>query len=1227
MNAAIATRLEFSTDTIEQIFSAALPPLAAGVERRFAVVQRPVDQAGKDIDLLGAEQTEVELLSVSPDNQLLHLRPSAHSQTGWEASLITLPAMRGDRRTLQGDVVKIDAYYQNGEIIALLHYEEGEHHIILPMSFTPERGWQELDIRGNVANCLYRTTQTEVYRTAQGQHFFYGVSTAFETPQFFIVFQNPNGRLEAVYERRPDTDATYRLLASGDSGHACLRIEGEDLVLKDFEFGYDDEEDEYYFEWGKDVARCNAGFGELVADNVLPFPSIIGSQNLLLLTDDNALHFVAGYGQNKLTSYALTGVNDTQPASVAQVCLGRDDQNRAVVFALSAVDSRLWVLRQQGFTEQGDIDFGDWVCLGNRANAIACPRAMLDGAELFLVNSENRALEHMCQDRETTLWSNLEVNCTSAAEAEHAKSEVMPCHAVEVESRDDNSQLVTLAALEIRSSYACHVSANDIGMKLNARQWKPLSTDASGKLNLVIPAESIHAPTLFFRVKATGKEFQVNPNARVSERLAGKDARVKIETRSLRAAGLIPENMPGPQANAVADMVRQLGKAEGASPENNSSGAALRMKIDQQGNHSKTVNVSPPDASAVTVQSLADKPEERPQGIPILGDVINLIKHAWEEFKNAVITVGKQFAELVVTVGNKVVKFVVDTAQGIAKTAEALFHTIAGFFKKVGEATANLALKLVKFVTALLGWQDVLITNEVIKLNVHQALESAQQTFERDLVDWGRKKADHLKSAIDDAFNQVEAVLGAMDPMQTQQFAAADGTGQTSAMVSALQNNKVAGRMVSNKLQRKGEAIHRSFEPGSDPQDAIFLEFAQNIETRFKHRMNDEVLAIFADFKPDSPAAFFSGGVLRTFRTMKPLLLFAIDVGEELMALALKCVGRMFQLIGALLNTEVYLNGVSEFVLMTRGTSTTLLDLVSLAIAIPMNLVHKLLHKLTAPFTQRQLEDMRAQKANWKNLFSFIGRACTAEKEQNIKISQDLKDAAQSYIDVMKVPSLILGLFTAVSDFAYGHVMALKHAVDSKEITGKAGTVFKIIAYLFKIIRFAISIPSKLITLAGILIAVTGVLLPKSDSPKKPSKLPYAMSICAGIATVIGLGLTIFALIAPMPALVVTVFVDVAEAAFTGLVAVMTIAALIYNGVITKDGWMTSADALDQLGSFFATIPCFFSFIPPCVPLLDSAYGAGEILLVVLLGVDIISGYGSGITGLAGGIIKLATQS
>lgn len=263
-SARAATRIEWQAETVEDVLRRTTPPVASTVRGTFVAVQRPADPSvdlafddAADLDAaadLDGANGIVELLTVSPNNELLHIRRDPDSETGWRSREVPVGIREDGRRRrsdgidLSGEIVEIQAFYQRlgrpddfrgHRIMALVHFPDDGRasRTVVPMIYDPaEDRWQEMYLRnrGAIANALTRTRQTAVYRRADGKHYFYGVSTAAgETiPQLFLAYEGERDG-ESVWDAElleiRDADArtaTYRLLPlpDGDESEAVLSL-------------------------------------------------------------------------------------------------------------------------------------------------------------------------------------------------------------------------------------------------------------------------------------------------------------------------------------------------------------------------------------------------------------------------------------------------------------------------------------------------------------------------------------------------------------------------------------------------------------------------------------------------------------------------------------------------------------------------------------------------------------------------------------------------------------------------------------------------------------------------------------------------------------------------------------------------------------------------------------------------------------------------------------------
>lgn len=1243
----IATHLSIAADTLEHRMRGVKAPLADSLENCFAVVQRPVSTAGQDREAQAAESV-VELLTVSDDNQLLHVKRDSAAETGWRADKVSLPKVRKDGQTISGPIRQISAFYQGERIYAMVHYPGPEQtHVVVAMVYQEDKGWEELYLQNDVANALYSTRQTDVYRTPNGYHFFYGVSTAYERPQFFVVFETgTDGIWAAVNETVENPGATYRLLPGSSAdryGHSLLEMHSNGMNSREFFLGQDSAG--YYIEWGAERAAAKLPGGKLDAANVHTFPSRIGTRSLLLHTDDRQLHYVAGYTEDSLRHKPLTG-GERQPAVLESICIGRDRFDRATVFAISAEDRRLWVLRQTGLDDKNDLLFADWVCLGNLAGVIGCPRAMLDGAELFLAHPNSGELLHLRQNQETTIWHR---NQIKVGLADNIAAEKTTVHAVDVLALGDHNVPVPLAALELQSDVAVDVAINGTVRQLNAENWLKANADVGGKLSLTLNADSLTAPNIRIRVSATGQIFTANPDAKVAVRLKGKDPRVKLDVMPMRKAGLIPAGVEGEAANDVVRLIKAVGKAsersEGASP--SGSGRAQQFTVVAGASGAQAIRKSEVAIGSVgggQGMYLQTMPQSEPVRLlnqagahlgKLAGDFINWLENAWENVKKFVVTVANDVVRLVVTIGEKVHELIVDTAEGIVRAFESVIQGIAEMFRKVGEEVAKVVEKIVKFVQALFGWEDILICNDVLQLTVNGALDAAERFFSVEAVNWVQQCVDDMKKGVDDIFDQLEQAVGPLDPRVEQARQGQDAG--AAALRGSMDDNRVATDTVQNQMQRHPEQIADASRRAAEQTDDPFKEFINSVAGSYRENVEQKFGQALQDFNPISLDELFDQGLNTAIKAMRPLIHFAIDAGGSLLQLGLRVVGKVIAMLKDILNTVIDIPIVSDFYREhSNGRELKIMDIATLLIAAPLTIIYKLVfggEELAAPFSAEQLQEMKDAPFAWGDLISAMsivssgGRTAVTTDSRSVgaeyfqpvdniaaaqfafdKAVELIKNAAPLMRQVVKPFTIAAGFF----EFAYGVIASFKHGADVHDLTGVAGKVATVIGYVGKVIRFALTVPGLLITLDEVVAKVENLFGPDDAERQKsnePFSLPMVLSAGTLLFTLIGLGLTLNGAGVP-----VTRTVDTIAGVIILVLAIYTVVALVHNGVSSGDSLTSTVEGMNQMSTLFSAIPGIFAWVVLAAAAANVAVpGSGELMLIFLVAVEIICDGVSGV--------------
>ncbi len=1225
----IAQSLNIASDTIEHMLRGVKPGVADNLHNRFAVVQRPANRQSNDKDPEG-HQAVVELVTVSSDNQLLHVRRDENVESGWRADKVVMPKARADGQSIKGNIQKIAAFYQGQSIYAMVHYPgpSQDTHVVVAMVYQSGKGWRELRLKNDVANALYSTRQTDVYRTPNGYHFFYGVSTAYQYPQFFVVFETAqDGVWAAVNETVENEGATYRLLPGSSEdqyGHTMLEISGDSMRSR--EFILDEDRSGFYIEWSEELAESKINAGQLSAANVHAFPSRIGTQSLLLHTNDKQLHYVAGYTEDDIRHRSLTG-GSNQPAALESICIGRDRFDRATVFATSARDRRLWVLRQTGLDGKKDLVFAEWVCLGNVASVIGCPRAMLDGAELFLVNPNNRHLVHLNQNEDTTIWHRTHIK---VAVKNNISAEQTTVHAVDIRAQDNNNLPVANAGLELQSDVAIDVTINGVVRQLTSETWVKVNADIGGKLSLNMPADSLTAPNISVRISATGEIFTANPDAKVARRLKGRDPRVKLDVINMRKAGLIPDGVQGEAANNVVSLIKEIGKAsETCDKGGTRGGQAKRFTVDAA--NAGTQAVQRKEVAASELQAGGDFTQSMPQAKPqpvgarravdplgqLVGDFINWLENAWEDVKKFVVTVGEDIVRIVFTIGDAVKELVVNTAEGIARAFESVFQGIAEMFRKVGEAIVEVVTKIVKFVQALFGWEDILITNNMLQLAINDTLDSAAGFFDTTVVGWVQSQVGELKKGIDQVFDELESTLGGVDPEAEQ---ARHGKHEmTGSMQSSMEDNRVSTDMVQNQMQREPDGIQAATQKVTRTADDPLKQFLNMVEVSYKSNIEGHMVSALKTFNPQSIDELFSQGLATAVKALRPMIQFAVDVGGELLIMGIRLVGRVLQAIKSILNTSLNIPLVSDFYKKHSGQELKVMDIATLLVAAPMTIIYKLVlggKDLQAPFTKDQVTGLKNADFTWGDLLNDMntittgGRTGVAEQQSvganavlppfSTTVSQEMMDIfefqqkvrefRQRVEDFLKVLVKPFTIAAGFYDFAYGIIAGFKQGADTTDVTGTTGKVFTWIGRIGSVIRFALTVPALALMLVEALDDQAG----PDDS--EPFRLPMMLSIGTALFAFLGLGLSIFN--APMPAVKL---IDTIAGFVIVVLAVITMAQLAVLQKDKQDIALTTREGMGQLSSLFSSIPGLFAWMTLAAAAAEPVSRAAMLITLVAL--------------------------
>jgi len=1124
-----AQKIDFSVDTTEEYMALAKPPVADGLKDRFVAVQRPVDPTDQE-ELDAGHHSITELLTVTPADEsgrekLLHLQHDHQSDSGWRAVEVELPERRlADGAELNGPIQQIAAFYQGGRIHALIHYTDanGGGRIVLPMLYNvAENRWLPWDLRDDVddegydiyraglRNALSSTRQTGVYRTPAGNHVFYGVSTARDDDAFFVVFEDEDGEWQAASETVPSASSTYRIVSSRaedyETIYSIMRFDdNEAAYVRDVALSYDDGAYDFRLDWQSESENPSyLNLGDVSAAEVTPLPAACKTDNVIVRNNSGGLILVSGYKTGtRPFKRDLTGGPDAL-TNVDALSVGADRNGQAIVFATNTDDDKLWVLRQTNQGEDGNVIFGRWVCLGNHVAALSAPRAMLDGAEVFLVHTNDRTIQHLVQSPATTIWHTAEL---AVAHQTGQEPEKISAHAVELIACDEHGAPVPEAALEIYSSHATGIAIDGISHRANPVRPIKVTTDKSGRLGFKMKADSLSSPHLRVLISANrdASETEIQPDSRVCERLAAKDLRFKIDAPSLRKAGLIPAGASDNQAAVIAQMTRRVGETF----RKQQKGAGVPRSGDEA--HEITVNrndAGGPGLSKNTKSKWGDTTAQSVVFHGFLGDFLHRLKHAWDDVTKVVVRVANGALKFIIHVGKVMHDFVVDTAHGIATAFEALFKFIADVFGKAVDVVKN----ILKFVTALFDWEQIAAVNDLLNKSVTGYLDGVEAFIRTKLAPSVGHTVDEIRDKLDETLSQLESAVDGMRIQNGDLQTDSPHHAHMSRASKTATNNMVQGRFALRHSTANKQLILRKTEQYNFPADD---DFAIVLDDMGKHLLSSanhnfvetgkEALAKFQNCR--TAADFFSGGFSAIIHAFRGILRFTFDLTKEVLITITRLAAILVKWLNSLLQIELPIPVLDHLFQGISGRRLQVLDLFTFGLAIPTAVLSNLIGLQKTRLKRAHVENVEQDlKGAFGNIAApEVGKTRTLDRATSADVVTPIPN---TYEKSLRIASGIMAIVKGVMEILFKTpLIASQHLLDSipaedEEAVGEVTKRLQFVIWSAKFLYYSIFVS---ISIARV------VLLNKLAKAKDKSSgieafIEEAFFIATLLATVFGL--------------------------------------------------------------------------------------------------------------------------
>jgi hypothetical protein len=953
-----ATDLTQSFNMIEDRNLVMLPPLAQTLVGCFTVVQSDV------------ATPPAELITVSAENNLLHIAPAATSGSGWAHEEISVDGAPG------ADIDKIIAFYGGGTLTALAHYPvQGGGDQVLGMQLTVETGWGPILMGPNMTDAFGQMRQTDRFIAPDGTVFVYGISQVYSPATFVIAAVNATGAWDLVFlEPVASPTASYRLLAGYDGDQLCvLTLDGSIATFRGGSLR------EGLFTWGPNPAVSrDLGLGTLTSERVYPIPSASGDQAFLLLTANQQLMHVSGYATGTPTGQALTGASG-QPTGAQWVEIGLDSRNRFMVFAIGTGDNQLWLLRQTADAEaNGPVAFNPWVQLGNTLGAIACPGTMTAGPELFFYDLSGN-LAHMSQEVGSGVWFTSKILSPSASPESDPAADATT-YTMELTAVDAFGAPVPKTVLKIFVDRLTVLVVNGLAYHAGPNTPAIVATDAFGRVAVSTEANALSSPALTVTAAEFGPGVIKGPyrcDARVHTRLAGQDPNFPVNGSSLVQAGLAPSTIPPSDADDVAHKLNLLGGAAVKKHEQRTGQSALAggragaqcfaIDFTQPGRiFAKDISAEDFDAHVAGARfSVGD----------IFGDIVNFFKHLIQDLEHIAVKIEQDVVNFAITVAGEIKNFVLKTIAEIGDAMELILKRLASFFKDIIDAIET----AIKWLRMLFAWGDIINTKKVLKYYITTGLNNIARDLSTDVPQYLTTLFGNIKGDITTAFNNLEAIFEAsagmnqMMPSSSSNPALQGGPPLTgTSMTRARSDNMVQCNYVHNKATQHfstaGSPLAYAGDSGMDA--SALLDAFNNAFSTDELQASWEKMKAFSSQIHDA-TSFFDVIVLDLLEAFKDFLLIIIDGIEGVLIVLAQAAGSAITAFNAMLTHTIYIPIISNIYQDISGAPLSLLDLICLILAVPATILYKIIFtpaNPTAPFSAADVSRITSTPLPWPSI-------------------------------------------------------------------------------------------------------------------------------------------------------------------------------------------------------------------------------------------------------------------
>jgi len=1017
-----ATDIRASYELMEDYLQISIPPVAENADDCFISIEREKDK-----------QKQTELFALSPDNKILHFYYDKNSPSGWTHSEVVVP------NAPKAKIKKLLSFCQADALFLLVQYNHDADTEDWPLlTMVQDKGtwyritdpWNDPNAKPdpNASEGKWLTSQfedTKLYCDPQGNNYFYGKTIIDRRALDGHGVETSNGLFAFKMEIAANIQQSYFKISKIYSGDIQLGATGSVLCLAGGSdaakeslvtcMAKDNWQNILYLKTSNSLENWNIkpitelkmklsdlkfkvsglNYEELNQYQLFALPDTTNA-SFLMLSKLKELVYVAD-PWNKKTISLLTG-QDKQPPGVSKVSLSKNVSGQILIYAMDSENNFLWLLRQNN-NDPNNPTFGDWIKLGDPVLSFTAPEQTEAAAELFIVFSDpddqQIKIKHLKQDAETTIW-HTDILATSTTKSDPEEHKV---YALELTTVDKNGRPVAEVALAISTNRKSIIYANGFAYHTSAQQKAVCITDSRGTVTIKTKAVSLSAPEIRVHCGEFMKDNEIRSfrsDTHAHERLAGKDPDFEVSEAALQnKAKIIPAKVDDKKqklAKQLPDALKHIGNAM-LKKNQQPSNTKLNFTADEQGGFE--FDFTNPDAPVINVlnssEALAKIAEFKQHELEgffshLFGDIVHACKHFVHDIEKIAVVVVEDAIHLAIHAFNDIKHIVVKSMDELGAMLESLLHKVEHLFK----LALNAIKELIHWLAALFNWDDILRTKEVYKYYINAMLTGLEGELGKQAVTSIKDNFDKIKSIVNNSFNQAESFFEGknLNSMTTD-----DTKKKKTDMDNLSQRHSVRSNYILHHKQAASDTVSltnaslMSAEKKSDALNDLMNFIEKNIKDDQYKKSLKKIETWFSNIK--DPENFLEDALLSFIEAIKDLVIFSLDIMEELLEIFLKLIAEMIKLLQELINKKIehphFLCWLYKKI--SGGDDLTLLDLTSLILALPTTILYKVSHHNQAPVTKDNLRQLTPKTITWP--FQSMNKLA-AVSEENDKITLKL---------------------------------------------------------------------------------------------------------------------------------------------------------------------------------------------------------------------------------------------